>query len=80
MTMSGMTLDATSSERLRTIKEPVELFDHEGLPLGTFTPVARKERDRKIDVPYTAEEIRCLKDQQGGRTLAEILADLERRS
>jgi hypothetical protein len=79
-TMSGMTLDATSSDRLRTVKEPIELFDHQGLPLGTFTPFDRQGLDRKVEVPYTDEEIRRLKDQQGGRTLAEILADLEKRS
>jgi hypothetical protein len=80
MTMSGLTLDAASSERLRTVREPIELFDHQGLPLGTFTPVDKKGRVRGMEVPYTDEEIRGLKDQHGGRTLAEILADLEGRS
>ena len=78
--MSGLTLDAASSERLRTVREPIELFDHQGHPLGTFTPVDKKPVARGIGVPYTDEEIRRLKDQQGGRTLAEILADLEGRS
>ncbi len=78
--MSSMTLDATAADRLRTVKEPIELFDHHGLPLGTFTPVDQRELYRKIDVPYTDEEIGRLGDQQGGRTLAEILADLEKRS
>jgi hypothetical protein len=77
--MSGLTLDAASSERLRTVREPIELFDHQGLPLGTFTPVNKKGRVRG-EAPYTDDEIRRLKDQQGGRTLAEILADLEGRS
>ena len=75
-----MTLDAASSERLRTIKEPIELFDHRGLPLGTFTPLEQKEHDRRGEMAYTDEEILRLKGQQGGRTLAEILADLEVRS
>jgi hypothetical protein len=79
-TMSGLTLDAASSERLRTVREPIELFDDQGLPLGTFTPAAEKPAARGIEAPYTDEEIRRLKDQQGGRTLAEILADLEGRS
>jgi hypothetical protein len=78
--MSGMTLDAASSERLRSVNEPIELYDHRGLPLGTFTPVAREDLQRRSEVPYTDEEIRRLKDQKGGRTLAEILADLEKRS
>ena len=60
--------------------EPIELFDHQGLPLGTFTPIDKKGCIRGMEVPYTEEEIRRLKEQQGGKTLAEILAGLEGRS
>lgn len=70
--MSGLTLDAASSERLRAIREPIEILDHQGIPLGTFTPALK-------EVPYSDEEIRRLKAQQGGRELVEILADLEGR-
>ncbi|MGC8644343.1 MAG: hypothetical protein ACP5XB_31155 [Isosphaeraceae bacterium] len=78
--MAGLTLDAASSERLRTVREPIELFDHQGLPLGTFTPIDLKGSVRGVEMPYTDEEIHRLKHQQGGRALAEILADLEGRS
>ena len=78
--MSGATLDPASSERLRTVRNPVELFDQLGRPLGTLIPFAQKELDRCAEMPCTHEEIRHLKRQNGGRTLAEILADLEDRS
>jgi hypothetical protein len=77
--MSSMTLDSAFSERLRAVKGPTEFFDDQGLPLGTFIPTGRSELPRKGVVPYTDEEIRRLKEQRGGRTLAEILADLETR-
>ena len=78
--MPGLTLDAASSERLRTVREPIELFDHQGFPLGTFTPLGKKGPIRGLEIPYTDEEISRLKDQRGGRVLSEILADLEGRS
>src|SRR5262249_31346221 len=76
--MSGLTLDPTALNQLRKIKEPVELLDEDGLPLGTFTPVDKKDLYRAIVVPYSDEEILRLKKQEGGRTLAEIIADLEK--
>jgi hypothetical protein len=79
MTMPGLTLDAAFSAQLRTIREPIELFDHQGCPLGTFTPLGKKEPIRGLEIPYTDEEIGRLKDQRGGRVLSEILADLEGR-
>jgi hypothetical protein len=78
--MSGLPLDPAVSNQLRRIKEPVELLDEDGLPLGTFTPVDKKDLYRAVEVPYSDEEIRRLKEQKGGRPLAEILSDLERRS
>ena len=47
---------------------------------GTLYWVDKKDHYRAIEVPYSDEEIRRLKDQKGGRTLAEIFADLEKRS
>ena len=75
--MSGLTLDAASSERLRTIREPIRLYDDQGLPLGTFTPAVNEQTTEAGEVPYSDEEIRLLKTQRGGRELDAILADLE---
>ena len=78
--MPGFTLDPKTSNQLRTIEEPIELLDEDGLPLGTFTPVDKKAFYHAVEVPYSDEEIRQLKEQEGGRTLSEIFADLEKRS
>jgi hypothetical protein len=78
--MSRKILDSTMSDQLRQIKEPVELFDPHGLPLGTFTPVDEKSLYRQIEVPFTTEELKRFASEPGGRTLAEILADLEKQS
>lgn len=78
--MAGLPLDPTVSNQLRKLKEPVELLDEDGLPLGTFTPIDKKDLYRAVEIPYSDEEIRRLKEQKGGRTLAEIFADLEGRS
>jgi hypothetical protein len=78
--MSKMTLDSTTSGKFRQVNEQVELIDESGHPLGTFIPVHKKTNYRDVEVPFSSEEIRRLAEQKGGRTLAEILADMERGS
>jgi hypothetical protein len=58
----------------------VELVDLEGCRLGTFTPVDKKSLYQDVEIPFTEEEIRRFAAETGGRTLAEILADLEKQS
>jgi hypothetical protein len=78
--MAKIIVDPTMSALFRWVKEPVELFDEEGCRLGTFTPIDRKSLYRDVEVPLIDEEIRRRAEQKGGRTLAEILADLEKQS
>ena len=75
--MAGLTLDPTTSNQLRQFKEPVQLCDSRGLPLGTFMPVDEKRLYREIEIPFTTEELKQFASEPGGRTLAEILADRE---
>jgi hypothetical protein len=77
--MARIIVDPTTSALLRWVKEPVELFD-DGLPLGTFTPVDKKTLYRDVEIPFTEEELRRFAEEEGGRTLPEILADLEKQS
>ncbi|HZW29471.1 MAG TPA: hypothetical protein VFF52_02125 [Isosphaeraceae bacterium] len=76
--MAKIVLDSTTSARLRWVKEPVELVDEEGSRLGTFTPADKKSPYRDVKIPFTQEELRRFAEQKGDRTLAEILADLEK--
>jgi len=78
--MSRMTLDSTMSDQLRQAHEPVEFFDPRGLPLGMFIPADETWLYREIEIPFTTEELKRFASEPGGRSLAEILADLEKRS
>jgi hypothetical protein len=76
--MSKITLDSTISNKLRGFKEPVELLDSCGSPLGTFTPADKQSTSSEIRIPFTVEELRRFENEPGGRSLGEILADLEK--
>jgi hypothetical protein len=78
--MAKIVVDPTMSALLRWVKEPVELVDGEGCRLGTFTPIDKKSLYREVEIPFTEEELRRFEQEEGGRTLAEILADLEKQS
>jgi hypothetical protein len=78
--MAKIVVNGATAALLRWVKEPVELFDEDGLLLGTFTPIDKKTRDRELEIPLTDEEIRRRAEHKGGRTHAEILADLEKRA
>jgi hypothetical protein len=76
--MSKVTLDSTISNQLRRFKEPVELLDSCGSPLGTFTPADQETSSSKASVPFTFDELKRFENEPGGRSLDEILADLEK--
>jgi hypothetical protein len=78
--MSRITLDSTVAEQLRKLKGPVELLDSVGNALGTFMPVNEKERPAEVKPPFTLDELKRFENEPGGRTLDEILADLEKRA
>jgi hypothetical protein len=78
--MAKIIVDPTTSALLRWVEESVELFDEEGRQLGTFTPVEKECLYRDLETPCSVEELRRRAKQGGGRTLAEIMADLEKRA
>jgi len=78
MIMAKVIVESPVSATLRHVESQVDLFDEYGLPLGVFIPVDKKELYRHVEIPYTAEELKRLAQQEGGRPLAEILADLEK--
>jgi hypothetical protein len=75
--MSKIILDSATSGTFRQLNEQVELIDESGLPLGTFIPVEKKPLDQALEIPFSTEELRRFASEPGGRSLAEILADLE---
>jgi hypothetical protein len=70
--MPKLTIDATLPEKLLALTYPVELIDLQGRVVGRYTPTRGPQ--------ISEEEIQRRKSQEGGRTLAEIMADLEKRS
>jgi hypothetical protein len=78
--MTRLTVDNSMRAKLASSKEPLELCDEAGHVLGFFHPVALESDYENYEPPITEEEIARLARQRGGRKLAEIMADLEKRS
>jgi hypothetical protein len=69
--MSRLVVDAMLPEKLKHLQHPVELVDVAGHILGTFLPHAAAALEPKV----SEEEIRRRMSEDGGRPLADILAD-----
>ena len=78
--MTRLTLDDVMVAKLADSKEPMELCDKAGHVLGFFHPVTADLKYENYEPPISDAEIERLAKQRGGRTLAEIMADLEKRS
>jgi hypothetical protein len=65
---------------LAALKGPAQLCDEAGHVLGYFTPAADKSLYEKVRPPIDDEELQCRRQEKGGRTLSEILSDLESRA
>lgn len=75
--MTTVKVDATTRLKLHNLNEALELIDEFGQVFGHFVPVAKPaSREPQISEQEIARRLR----QGGGRTLPEILADLERLS
>ena len=75
--MTKIVIDAALRSKLRGLKEAAKLVDEAGHVLGDFLPASyAKDREPQID----EEEIERRLRAGGGRSLAEILADLEKRA
>lgn len=75
--MTNLTIDDSLFSRLRTMYEPIAIRDSAGNLVGHFVPAAPPaEADR---LPKISEaEMDEREHQGGGRSLTEILADLEK--
>ena len=77
--MVKLTVDREIREKLGDLKQRVELCDDSGRVLGYFYPVADPSLYDEHDSSITEEELDCREREGGGRPLADILADLEKR-
>jgi hypothetical protein len=76
--MTKIILDGASSAKFADVKDRAEVCDEAGRTLGYFLPVIPPAAYAGIEVPFTEEELQRFEQEPGGRTLAEILADLEK--
>ena len=76
--MTTIVLNKQLLGRFTGIHEEAEVRDESGNLCGKFVPI-NHPNDRFIP-PFTKEELDLAAAEPGGRSLAEILADLESRS
>jgi hypothetical protein len=74
--MSRITLDRDTLAKLMAEKGPVEVCDPSGVVVGRFAPNGGHQKEPKI----SEEELARREVAGGGRTLAEIMADLRKRA
>lgn len=72
--MTRVIVDPVTKAKLASVRQKSELCDDSGHILGHFIPLDPREPQ------ISEEEIERRLRQGGGRTLAEILADLEKRA
>ncbi len=77
--MASITVDNATASLLRWFKQPVKIVDEEGNWVGTFEPVAEKSLYRDMKSPSNEDELHRRDRKGGGRSLPQILDDLENR-
>jgi hypothetical protein len=77
--MTRITLDAGTVAKLRRLNDLVEIRDEAGHILGHFHPLlVPRDSEGKIISPISDEEMEQLRKERTGRSLKEILADLQK--
>ena len=76
--MTKVLLENTLAAELQACTKPLELCDPKGNVVGIFLPTPANPRYRSITVPFTSAELEQAENEPGGRSLAAILADLEK--
>lgn len=77
--MSELIVDSVTANKFREINERVEICDEVGDLIGYFMPRVDRRLYESVEIPISDEELRRRAQKRSGRTLAQILADLERR-
>ena len=75
--MTRFVLDSTTGAKLQGARQPLELCDQTGRVLGHFIPLVEQAISPMLEPQIGEDEIRRRELQGGGRSLAEIMADLK---
>ncbi len=78
--MSELIVDSATLDKLRQVNERVEIRGETGELIGYFTPRVDPSLYESAEIPVGTEELRRRAQNGGGRTLDQILADLDRRA
>ncbi len=76
--MNKIVVDPPLRSRLDNLDSRLELCDQSGRVLGYFVPASEQRRllYAWAQAEFTDEEIKCARQEPGGMTIAELLADL----
>jgi len=75
--MSKIIIDPMTAGQLANVQAAVELCDPSGNVLGYFAPKVDPSLYEQVEPPISEEELQQIEREPGGRTLREILDDLE---
>lgn len=78
--MTAITIDSKTGTQLAGQGELVEIRDESGQILGHFVPALDEDVRRYAEPNISEEELRRREAAGGGRPLADILADLEKKA
>jgi hypothetical protein len=80
--MVRVIVDQATLAKLHNLTEALELSNESGQLLGYYTPAHNRGRPRydQTNIPsFREEDLKRWEEEPGGRSLAEILSDLEKR-
>lgn len=77
--MSRLMLDQFAASLANQARARMEVCDPTGRVLGHFIPLVTAEDYASIDIQISEEELDRRERIEGGRSLKDILADLEKR-
>lgn len=78
--MNRVIVDPATLVQLRNVRQTSELWDDSGKLLGHFVPAMNHSERVDLEPQVSEEELDRRERAGGGRPLADILADLEKRS
>lgn len=78
--MNQVVVDPATFAKLRDAQQTLDLCDASGQIAGRFIPIVDRSQCTDLEPQISEEELDRRQGAGGGRPLADILADLEKRS
>ena len=78
--MTKVVIDQATLSKFRDFKEHLEVCDESGRTVGYVEPATDRSLYQRVQPPISEEELRRREQDLRGRTLPEILADLEKKA